>query len=193
MSNLLVPCDGCGQPADSIHIARRLERLAWSTRFRPLHMQALLLGGIAPAQNKDFLYAPDSQFQGEGGAILAALRLNPTGKSVEAVLIEFQKLGLMLAHVLECPLAEGTIDAQTQALFEKQVPMTITRIRRSLKPKRLLILFNELLPFAQKFQEAGFGIPVLPASGAFLTDTHGSEANLQAFRSALPQSNAGAV
>jgi len=62
-----------------------------------------------------------------------------------------------------------------------------------MKPKRVLILFNELLPFAQKFQEADLGFPVLPASGAFLTDTQGSETNLQAFRSALSQPNASAV
>ena len=193
MSNPILPCDGCGQSADSLHIARRLERLAWSTRFRPLHIQALLLGGVAPAANKDFLYAPDCQFQGEAGTILSAVQLNPAGKASETVLVEFQKLGLMLAHVLECPLADGITAAQAQALFEKQVPLTITRIRRSLKPKRVLLLSNELLPFARKFHEAGFGFPVLPTSGVFLAETDPSAANLQDFRSALSQSNASAV
>jgi len=38
----LLPCDGCGQPASAEHIARRLQRLEWATRFRPIHIQAPL-------------------------------------------------------------------------------------------------------------------------------------------------------
>jgi hypothetical protein len=184
MSKLLV-CDGCGQAADSAHIARRLERLAWSTRFRPLHIQALLMAGIAPKENADFLYAPDSLFHGEAGTIFNAVELRAEGKPVETVLAEFQKLGLMLTHVLECPLNDGTTVAESQALLEKQLPATLTRIRRSLKPKRVLLLSGELAPQGQKFHDANFGCPVLPASGAFLAAPQPTEGDLHAFRSAL--------
>jgi len=44
----LLPCDGCGQPASAEHIARRLQRLEWATRFRPIHIQALLLAAFRP-------------------------------------------------------------------------------------------------------------------------------------------------
>jgi hypothetical protein len=184
MSKLLV-CDGCGQAADSAHIARRLERLAWSTRFRPLHIQALLMGGIAPKENAEFLYAPDSVFHGEAGEILNAVELRAERKSVETVLSEFQKLGLMLAHVLECPLNDGTTTAEAQALLEKQLPSTFARIRRSLKPKRVLLLYSELAPQAQKFHDGNLGCPVLPATGAFFASPQPTEADLHAFRSAL--------
>src|SRR5271166_6598594 len=101
---ILLPCDGCGQLADSAHLSRRLQRLAWTTRFRPVHIQALLLSGIAPKLDPDFLYTPDSAFQGEAARILHAVQLSTAGKSAESVHTEFQKLGLMLTHILECPL-----------------------------------------------------------------------------------------
>jgi hypothetical protein len=184
MSKLLV-CDGCGQLADSVHIARRLERLAWSTRFRSVHIQALLMAGIAPKENAEFLYAPDSGFHGEAGEILNAVEVRAEGKAVEAVLGEFQKLGLMLAHVLECPLNDGVSVAESPALLEKQLPSVFARIRRSLKPKRVLLLSSELAPQAQKFHDANLECPVLPSSGTFLTSLQPTEADLHAFRSAL--------
>jgi hypothetical protein len=183
----ILPCDGCGQPADPAHIARRLERLAWSTRFRPLHIQALLLAPIAPASNDDFLYSPSTQFDGEAGTISAAVQLTQT-KSFEAALTEFQKLGVMLAHVLECPLDPGTNAA---ALIKKQLPLVITRIRRSLKPKRILLLGNELGPFASKLHETDLSCPVLPAAqGVFLSTPTPTAADLAIFREALALINA---
>jgi hypothetical protein len=149
MTNLTLPCDGCGQPADPAHIARRLERLAWSTRYRPLHIQALLLAGIAPRRDAEFLYSPGTQFEGEAGEILKAIPLDSAGKSAESVLAEFQKMGLMLAHVLECPLDEG---ANAPALLEKQVAATLARVRRSLKPKKLVLVSPEIFPLAERFR-----------------------------------------
>jgi hypothetical protein len=170
MPNLL-PCDGCGQPADSAHISRRLERLAWTTRFRPLHIQTLLLSGIAPKENAEFLYFPESlrtdrdagaaSFQGEAAAILQALQLSTEGKSPEAVQTEFQKLGRLLTYVLECPLEDGVTESEAHALLEKQLPLTITRIRRSLKPKRLLLLSTWLEPFAERFRQSELNCTIL--------------------------------
>src|ERR1700740_587102 len=85
----LLPCDGCGQLADSAHISRRLQRLAWATRFRPVHIHALLLAGVAPALDSDFLYAPVPGFQGEAAGILRAAQIPTEGKSPESVLGEF--------------------------------------------------------------------------------------------------------
>jgi hypothetical protein len=149
MTNLTLPCDGCGQPADPAHIARRLERLAWSTHYRPLHIQALLLAGIAPRRDEEFLYAPNSQFEGEAGEILKAIPLDTADKSTEGVLAEFQKMGLMLAHILECPLEDG---ANAPALLEKQLAATLARIRRSLKPKKIILLSGEIFPLAERFR-----------------------------------------
>jgi hypothetical protein len=195
MSNpILLPCDGCGQLADSAHISRRLERLAWATRFRPLHIQSLILGGIAPKLNSDFLYSPHETFHGEASSILKAVQLTTEGKSPEAVLAEFQKLGLMLTHILECPLDASASDSEAHSLLEKQLPATLARIRRSLKPKRLLLISRELQPHADKFHQANLPCPVFPsATTTFLLSLTPTESDLQAFRMALAISNAPAV
>jgi hypothetical protein len=191
---MLLPCDGCGQLADSAHLSRRLIRLAWTTRFRPLHIQALLLSGIAPKQDSDFLYSPNSSFHGEAATILKAVHIQTEGKSPEIVLAEFQKLGLLLAHVLECPLDEGATTAQAHSYLVAEIPATIARIRRSLKPKRVLLLSADLQPYAAKFHEADLPCPVLPEStGTFLVSPEPTDADLQSFRAALAISNAHAV
>jgi hypothetical protein len=185
MSLALLPCDGCGQLADSAHISRRLERLAWTTRFRPLHIQALLLSGIAPRDDSDFLYSRNGTFQGEAATVLQAAQISTEGKSPEAVQTECQKLGLMLTHVLECPLDEGVSPAQGQTLLAKQVLATVARIRRSLKPKRLVLVSAELLPLVGQFHDTTLGCAVLPASGVFLPTSTPTEADLQALRGVL--------
>jgi hypothetical protein len=194
LNPILLPCDGCGQLADSAHISRRLERLAWATRFRPLHIQALILGAIVPKLNSDFLYSPNETFHGEASTILKAIQLTTEGKSPEAVLTEFQKLGLMLTHVLECPLDENVTASEAHSLLEKQLPATIARIRRSLKPKRLLLISRELQPHADRFYQANLPCPVFPAATtALLPSLTPTETDLQSFRTALAISNAPAL
>jgi hypothetical protein len=194
MTEILLPCDGCGQRADSAHIARRLERLAWATRFRPLHIQTLLLSGIAPLRNADFLYAPDTRIQGEAHTILNAIPLSTSAKSTETIQSEFQKLGLMLTHVLECPLSDSLPASQLQTLLEKQLPSTIARLRRSLKPRRVLLLSTDLLPHAQEFHKANLPCPIFPfPGGVFLPTSELDESSVQAFRAALSLSSAHAV
>src|SRR6202142_172501 len=86
--------DGCGLEASSEHIARRLRRLEWTTRYRPVHIGTLLLAGISPQADQDFLYA--AQFKGEAGQLLEAVGISTTGKSAEVVLSEFQRGGFLL-------------------------------------------------------------------------------------------------
>ncbi len=182
-----LPCDGCGQAASPDHLTRRLQRLEWTTRYRPVHIQALLLGGIAPQTDAAFLYSPGGNFLGEAAALLDALQIPRAGKSADAILTEFQKRGLFLTHVLECPLEPGAPPSAAQQLLEKQLPAVIARIRRSLRPKRLLLLSNELAPLAGKFTETVLGIPVftthfgpLPLDASLIPD------QLDEFRRALP-------
>jgi hypothetical protein len=146
----LVSCDGCGQAASPEHIAQRLARLEWTTRYRPVHIATVLLGAVAPAKDAEFLYAPDGGFAGTAGIILDAVGLSPRGRPAETVLAEFQRSGLFLAYVLECPLEETSgSDTGVEALLAKQWPAILARIRRSLKPKRLIpisSLLEELVP-----------------------------------------------
>jgi hypothetical protein len=182
----LLPCEGCGQLADSRHIAMRLERLEWASRFRPIHIQTLLLSGIAPAQDDEYFYNPSGQFRGEAGKLLQSLQIPADGNSAESVLGEVQKRGLMLVHVLECPLSAELSPFEAGPLLENQLPTTVKRIRRSLKPKRVLFVCADMVPLAEKLLRTGLGCPVFPsAGGAFLSGSLPSEAELQSFRIAL--------
>jgi hypothetical protein len=49
-------CDGCGAQADDAHIRRRIERLELSTRFRPIHIQVLLIDAAPPTRHEEYFY-----------------------------------------------------------------------------------------------------------------------------------------
>ncbi|HET6932745.1 MAG TPA: hypothetical protein VFI45_20635, partial [Candidatus Acidoferrum sp.] len=153
----LLPCDGCGQLASAEHIARRLERLEWATRFRPIHIQALLLATAAPEADSEFLYSPEAPFTGLAGDLLSALTISTAAKSKEEVLADFQKRGLFVAYLLECPVAPGTEPAETVDLLDRHLPQAVARIRRSLKPKRALVLSKNLQPFLSQLSESDLG------------------------------------
>jgi len=179
-------CDGCGQSASPAHLARRLQRLEWTTRYRPVHIQALLLGGIAPEADAAFLYCPEGNYQGEAANLLDALRISRTGNCADAILTEFQKRGLLLTHILECPLEPGVSPADAQLLLDIQLPAVIVRIRRSLKPKRLVLFSRELTTLAGKFSEAALGSPVFTGSyGPLALDRSPSESEMEGFRRSL--------
>jgi hypothetical protein len=182
--SMLLTCDGCGQLADPEHIARRLRRLEWATRFRPLHIQTLLLGGISPRNDDEFLYNPDASIKGEARVVLDAVQISTEGKSREAVLTEFQKLGLMSTHVLECPVEDNA--PGSREVIEQHLLAAVARIRRSLKPKRVLLLSADLDHLADQLRRTDLGCPILPASaGTFLRSQTPRESEVQAFRAAL--------
>jgi hypothetical protein len=149
MNNADLLCDGCGQPASPQHIAQRLQRLEWTTRFRPVHIGTLLLGAVAPKIDSEFLYSPAGDWQGEAWVLLAAAGVTPGGKSTETALAEFQRGGFLLTHVLECPL-EGD-RGRLPSLIANRLPGVLTRIRRSLKPKRLALISCALQQFLPVF------------------------------------------
>ena len=84
-------CDGCGQIASTGHIAQRLQRLEWATRYRPVHIQALFLGSASPQRQEEFLYSPNGEFLGEAATLLEAAGVSTAGKTAEAVHAEFQR------------------------------------------------------------------------------------------------------
>jgi len=141
----LLLCDGCGQTASSVHLTKRFVRLEWTTRYRPVHIGTVLLGAIAPAQDADFLYSSSGEFGGEAGRVLEAAGISRIGKSVESTLVEFQRGGLFLTYVLECPLEPGS-EGDTEKLLNARFAATAARIRRSLRPKRVLLISRLLEP-----------------------------------------------
>jgi len=139
-------CDGCGQAASPEHIARRLRRLEWTTRFRPVHIATLLLGAVAPQSDAEFIYCPTGAWEGEAKSLLAAAGLKLEGKSAEATLAMFQRGGFLLTHVLECPVEDGAAGS-AQEMIANRLPAVLSRIRRSLKPKRLIPISASLQQF----------------------------------------------
>jgi hypothetical protein len=151
----VILCDGCGQPASSEHIARRLQRLEWATRYRPIHLHTLLLGAISPQPPAEFLYSPEEAHSGEAANLAAAAGISAPSESADVIQSEFQRRGIYLTHVLECPLdvpsrgadfLNNTLIARLSTLF--------TRIRRSLKPKRLAFISGSLTPLIERFAAA---------------------------------------
>ncbi len=155
-------CDGCGQVASAEHIARRLQRLEWTTRYRPVHIHTLLLGAFSPHDEKDFLYAPGGEFHGEAALLLDAVGISTTGKTAEAVHAEFQRAGFFLTHVLECPIeSEGSPPTELQDALKSRLAAVATRIRRSLKPKRVMAVTEALISVVQDVTMLDLGCPVL--------------------------------
>jgi hypothetical protein len=158
-------CDGCGQPASSEHIARRVQRLEWATRYRPIHLQTLLLGDVAPANEADFLYSPHGAQTGQAAELFAAAGIDPGNKTADAAHSEFQRRGLFVTYVVECPLNSPEAGARRDAarsdsvkdLLGARLPKLFTRIRRSLKPKRLVLISEALTPMVEDFAAAQLG------------------------------------
>jgi len=154
-------CDGCGRPASSEHIARRLQRLEWSTRFRPVHMHTLFLGAVAPLYDDEFLYSPNGRFSGEAGHLLSALRISADMKTPESVHAEVQRAGAFLTHILECPLDtdfESTSD--WERLMLSRLGVVAIRIRRSLRPKRVVPISREFGVVLKEFAKLDLGCAV---------------------------------
>ena len=162
-SSSVILCDGCGQPASAEHIARRLKHLEAMTRYRPIHVQALFLGAASPANAEDYLYSARDAFRGEGAILLRALRIDDTGRSLEATLADFQRRGYLLAHVLDCEVSGG--NALSREALARRIPAMLTRIRRSFKPKRLALVGQELAEFVPQFMAANLDAALILQDG----------------------------
>ncbi len=172
---------------------RRLRRLEWTTRYRPVHIHTLLLGAFSPHEEKDFLYAPGGEFHGEAAHLLDALGISTSGRAAEAVHAEFQRAGFFLTHVLECPLdGEGSLHAEAQAALKMRLAAVATRIRRSLKPKRVMAVTEELTPVLDDILALDLGCPVLLDHGKpFRLESRAGENGVARLREALATAGPG--
>ena len=66
-----VICDGCGLGASQEHIARRLKRLEKMTRYRPIHVHALILGTRSPELDEAHLGERRTKRGGDAGGLSA--------------------------------------------------------------------------------------------------------------------------
>jgi hypothetical protein len=169
----LLLCDGCGQPASPGHVAKRLQRLEWTTRYRPIHIGTVLFGAHAPKDDAEFLYAEGGALTSQAKYVLAATGVASAGKSWRVVLTEFQRAGFLLTYALECPLEPGVRDdeAATRALLESRLPGLLARIRRSLRPRRIVPISRTLETLLTSRTEAELGCSLLLDDGkAFALD-----------------------
>jgi hypothetical protein len=192
MAKAELQCDGCGQRASPEHIARRLQRLEWTTRYRPVHIGTLLLGAVAPQNDSGFLYSPAGAWEGEARILLAAAGLTVDGKTAEATLAEFQRGGFFLTHVLECPV-ENREATDLRQLIAARLPSMLTRIRRSLKPKRLALISPELAQFLPAFNSGQLNCAILlDQDKPFALETQRANEASERLREALTRQNASA-
>jgi hypothetical protein len=163
MSNTIeLPCDGCGRAASAEHLARRLQRLEWTTRYRPVHINTLLLSAVSPPEERDFLYSPKGEFHGEAALLLEALGLSAAGRTRDAVHAEFQRAGFFLAHILECPLEnDSESQADRASLLAARLAAVAARIRRSLRPQRVVLISQELEPILESILSLELSCPIV--------------------------------
>ena len=148
-------CDGCGQPASPEHLSRRLQRLEWATRYRPIHLHTLLLGAISPHASAEFLYSPEDPHFGEAANLIAAAGISAGDKSADVIQSEVQRRGIYMTHALECPLeVPSRGDNFLNSVLIDRLPMLFTKIRRSLKPKRIAFVSGSLTPLIERFASA---------------------------------------
>ena len=192
MNNADLRCDGCGQLASPEHISRRLQRLEWTTRYRPVHIGTLLLGAVAPQDDSEFIYCPAGTWNGEAQYLLAAAGLSLDGKSPESVLAEFQRGGFFVAHMLDCPV-ESSTGGDLAQLIANRLPAVLTRIRRSLKPKRLAPIAMLLKQSLPAFNSAELPCAILLHQGMpFALDGDAAAASAKNLREALANQSASA-
>ncbi|HEY6466819.1 MAG TPA: hypothetical protein VIY69_12550 [Candidatus Acidoferrales bacterium] len=123
-------CDGCGATVDAEHIRQRIERLELATRYRPVHIQTLLVGAVPPTNNEDYLYAAEK-----------------AGDNL-------QRSGIFLIYAVECPLPEA---ADASDAVRGASPTLIKRVQFSYKPKSIVLFSPATSGLIPALRGAGFG------------------------------------
>jgi hypothetical protein len=168
-------CDGCGAPADESHIRQRIEHLELATRFRPIHIQVLLLDVAPAAHAEDYFYraAADRSVRSVTGRMFFDEMVGSAGMAhapnvdEQAALVEFQRRGFFLAHAVECPI-EGYLELGEAV--RRLAATVVRRIEISYKPKRVALLSHlsrELIPL---LQAAGWGDRLILDNGEPFVD-----------------------
>jgi hypothetical protein len=142
-------CDGCGRHVDAVHIKERIERLEMATRFRPIHIQTLVVDACPLPSIEDFFYSAGqgaSPRSGTGRAYFSelskcapdAIAKSATGTlDDETVLSEWQRRGLFLAYAVDCPY-ESSMEL-TEAVG-RAARTLILRLNTSYRPKRVALI-----------------------------------------------------
>jgi hypothetical protein len=153
-------CDGCGTRADGAHIRRRIERLELATRYRPIHIQGLLIDASPPGRPEDYFYraASDRSARSDLSRMyfeeLTRLIGRARGSEIdeEGALADFQRRGLFLTYAVECPIENPE---ELKNAIGQLAPTVLKRILASYKPKQIALLSPETEELIRDFQLAG--------------------------------------
>jgi len=202
-----VLCDGCGQPATSEHIARRLRRLELATRFRPIHIGILFMAQAPPPRLQDYFYHCGDGSAGQSPESPGLARIlfesliqgvgisQEAGKTDEACLEEFQRAGFFLADAVECPVEEivhGRGEESGRAneleLALRYAPTIVKRLQFSYKPKHIVLLSTRTRHLIPILRQAGLGDQLLLYQDLPLHFPHPNDLAAQAqFRAGLAE------
>ncbi len=132
---------------------RRIARLEWASRFRPIHITTLFLMPAPSAAQEDHFYHPGSMPKDPAACalfedLLTACGIDPITTDKEALLRQFQHGGFFVAEAVECP-AEPEDQADFGALLSRLMPTLERRIRYSYRPKSVLLLSDQMGGVAQ--------------------------------------------
>jgi hypothetical protein len=180
-------CDGCGAQVDDAHIRHRIERLELATRFRPVHIAALLIDAGPPERPGDYFYraaANRSERTPESAAcfdaVMKAAGIDPNSlANEEAALTEFQRRGFFLVGAVDCP-------PPSSAAIERNAPTLLRRVKVSYQPKSIVLISPLTQPILARFQaDASSPAPILLDGKPF-----GIPAQAEALAKALATSRA---
>lgn len=189
-------CDGCGLQASPEHIAERLSRLEVATRFRPIHINTLLVA-LAPMEGieNDFYGPPvandffDSMMdRTEIAAPPEKLSSDANKNEIDAVkLAEFQHKGFYVGYLSECPIPDNPEAAD--AAISRLGMNLIRRIRFNYKPRQVVFLGNKLARLIEILESAGLAHLVqLEASQSVETPESSNVSSGQVFQKGMTPS-----
>jgi hypothetical protein len=180
-------CDGCGAEVTDEHVRQRIERLEFSSRFRPIRIQVLFIDAAPPTRPEDFFYRPvlDRSIRSVGSRMFfdemarsVGIAPGPDLKE-QAVLTEFQRRNYFLAYAIECPV-EG--HAEQEAAVRNLAPTIQKRVQSSYKPKYILPLSQPTTDLVSLFQLIGWADRVvLDKGGPFIDPFLGDPQNQAEF------------
>ena len=155
-------CDGCGLQVDDAHIRRRIARLELATRFRPIHIQVLLIDASPPMGEDDYFYRAASNR--EERSVVSRMYFDEivksagiavgAGVSEEAALTEFQHRGFFLAYAVECPV--DSPEMLSDAL-NRLGRVMVKRVNASYKPKYIVPISPSMGELTPLFEFSGWG------------------------------------
>jgi hypothetical protein len=153
----------------------RVERLEMATRFRPIHVHTLVVSACPPVAMADYFYnvAPEREPRSEAArarftelaqcAPEAVAKPGGASANEEAVLVEWQRRGLFLAHPVDCWIAPG--DALDAAIRES-VKTLVLRLNTSYRPKHVALIGRATASLIAPLEASGWQGKLLLDNGA---------------------------